>query len=180
MGGNICNGSPTADTVPPLLVLDAELELASRALTRRVPLRSFFTGYKRNALRRGELLTAVLVREAALEGWQWFYRKVGARSTMTIAKASVALAARRPNGATAGRIEELRVALGSVSEFPRRAERTEELLQGQDPREIGAERIDSCLRSEITPISDFRSDAAYRERVCANLVLAALGLEAAD
>jgi CO/xanthine dehydrogenase FAD-binding subunit len=176
LGGNICNGSPTADTVPPLLVLEAELELSSRGGTRLLPLRSFFTGYKRNALREGEILSAVLVRAAGLEGWRWFYRKIGSRSTMTIAKAAVALAAR--TGGAEGRIEDIRLAVGSVSEYPRRAERTEELLRGRDPRALGAGRIASCLSAEITPISDFRSDAAYRERVCVNLVLSALGVSA--
>src|SRR5258707_295218 len=61
IAGNLCNASPAADGVPPLLALDAEVELAGRAGTRRLPLASFITGNRRTVLAPGELLVAIHV-----------------------------------------------------------------------------------------------------------------------
>lgn len=169
LGGNICNGSPTADTVPPLLVLDAEVEIVCAEGSRVLPLSSFFTGYKRNVLRKGEILSAVLIRTGGLDRFRAFYRKVGARTTLTIAKLSVAIAM-RPQGGGSSAVEELRVAVGSLTEYPRRLTALERLLRGVDPDDVGAAKIEEVVRSEITPISDFRSDAAYRGQVCVNLI----------
>ena len=175
LGGNICNGSPTADTVPPLLVLDAEVEIAHAEGTRLLPLASFFTGYKRNVLRQGEIVAAVLVHSGRLDGYRCSYRKVGARATMTIAKLSVALAW-RPRGVRSGAPEDLCVAVGSLTEYPRRLWALEDLLRGRDPADVGAARIEEAVRSEITPISDFRSDADYRAQACVNLIRGFLGV----
>lgn len=173
LGGNICNGSPTADTVPPLLAMEAELELSSPGASRRLPLASFFTGYKKNVLRRGEIVAAVLVRSSGLRGYRTYYRKVGSRAGMTIAKLSVAAAA-RARTAEPRILDELRVAVGSLNEYPRRLPALEALLRGRDPAEVGAPLIEEAVRSQITPITDFRSDADYRARVCVDLILAFL------
>jgi CO/xanthine dehydrogenase FAD-binding subunit len=170
LGGNICNGSPTADTVPPLLVLEAEVELASASGTRSVPLSAFFTGYKRNALRDAEILSAVLVRAGELDSYRIGYRKVGARATMAIAKLSVAMAARHAAGPRSASIDDLRLAVGSLNEYPRRLRQTETLMRGAEPRSVSTARLAEAVRSEITPISDFRSDASYRESVCIGLI----------
>ncbi len=166
IGGNIANGSPTADTLPPLLVLDAEVELASQQRTRRLPAADFFTGYKRNRLEQDEIITAVLIPRGAQQGFETYYRKVGSRRTLTIAKVAVA-GLRRLGG---GLIREARVAVGSVNEYPRRLRSLEALLQNADPRDLNLGDIDRAIRSGITPISDFRSDAEYREKVCLNLI----------
>src|SRR5690242_16469738 len=61
LAGNLCNASPAADGVPPLLALDADIELAGPSGTRRLPLSSFITGNRRTALRPGELMVAIHV-----------------------------------------------------------------------------------------------------------------------
>src|SRR6202451_3496704 len=65
IAGNLCNASPAADGVPPLLALDAEVEIASRAGTRRMPLAAFITGNRRTMLMPGELVVAIHVPEPA-------------------------------------------------------------------------------------------------------------------
>ena len=60
IGGNLCNASPAADGVPPLLIIDAEVELASARGTHRMPLDAFLLGNRRTALAPDEILTAVL------------------------------------------------------------------------------------------------------------------------
>ena len=61
VAGNLCNASPAADGVPPLLALDAEVELASSAGKRRMPLAQFITGNRKTTRRPDEILAAVLV-----------------------------------------------------------------------------------------------------------------------
>jgi CO/xanthine dehydrogenase FAD-binding subunit len=67
IAGNLCNASPAADGVPPLLTLDAEVEIASRAGTRRVALKHFITGNRRTVLMPGELVVAIHVPTPARE-----------------------------------------------------------------------------------------------------------------
>src|SRR5437867_6861501 len=78
LAGNLCNASPADDGVPPLLALDAEVELASPAGTRRLPLASFLTGNRCTALEPGELMVAIHVPRPAHEARSAFL-KLGAR-----------------------------------------------------------------------------------------------------
>ena len=79
IGGNLCNASPAADGVPPLLALDAEVELASAEARRRLPLSRFLRDVRRTERRPDEILTAILVPASALRGRSAFL-KLGARS----------------------------------------------------------------------------------------------------
>jgi CO/xanthine dehydrogenase FAD-binding subunit len=165
LGGNIVNASPAADSPPALLVYDAELELLSASGSRPVPYQEFHTGYKQLMMRPEELLGRIrLPRRPG--GLRHYYRKVGTRKAQAISKICFAGAGR----ATQGRIEEIRIALGSVAPVPLRAIKTEEVLTGQklDADVIKAAR--EALSKEIVPIDDIRSTATYRLRVAANLL----------
>ncbi|TAG09466.1 MAG: xanthine dehydrogenase family protein subunit M, partial [Rhodobacterales bacterium] len=89
LGGNLCNASPAADGVPPLLVLGAEVELASATGTRRLPLQRFLCGPRQTDLRPGEVMTAVLIPARGLQGRSAF-EKLGARRHLVISIAMVA------------------------------------------------------------------------------------------
>ncbi|MCF7858794.1 MAG: FAD binding domain-containing protein [Candidatus Cloacimonetes bacterium] len=172
IGGNIANGSPTNDVTPPLLVLDAELELISVAGIRNVSLTSFFTGYKKSLLKKDEIIKGVVLSIQAENGYETLYKKVGARKTLTIAK--VALAGLKK--IKEGKIDEIKLAVGSLNEYPRRLDKLEEYLNNIMIRDINKNTIDEILSKEITPISDLRSDKEYRYRVCLNLILSFLGI----
>jgi CO/xanthine dehydrogenase FAD-binding subunit len=164
IGGNIANASPAADTPPALLVYDAELELRSAAGTRRVPYATFHTAYKQMLLAPGEII--VRVRLPRRTGWRDYYRKVGPRRAQAISKVCFA-GSIVMDGDIAG---DVRVALGSVAPVVVRALQVENVLRG---RRIDAEAIaaaEEALKSEIKPIDDLRSTAAYRLRVAANLL----------
>src|SRR5256886_614106 len=121
VGGNLGTASPAGDAHPPLLAADAEVELASTAGTRRVPVREFFTGPKRHTMRQDELIAAFLVEPAP--GPQQF-SKVGTRNAMVIAVCSFALAldpARRRVG----------TGIGSAGATPPRAGGPGGLLSGE-------------------------------------------------
>lgn len=155
LGGNIANGSPAGDSLPVLAAVDAELVLRSVDTERRVPIAEFYTGYRSSVMRPDELIVAIEV--PPVEGRQWF-RKVGTRAALAISKIVIA-AVRRPDGAP-------RIALGSVGPTVVRARRTEEALHSGG----GMDEAVRVLQTEITPIDDIRSTAAYRRRVAGSLL----------
>jgi CO/xanthine dehydrogenase FAD-binding subunit len=155
IGGNLGTASPAGDSLPPLLVEEAEVEVASSSGTRRLPLDEFLVGPKRNALAPKELIVAVLVRPS---GAPQTFMKVGPRNAMVIAVCSLAVSADRESG-------ELRAAFGSSGPVPAlvRAPLAE------------ADGFPALVASAASPIDDVRGTAAYRRH--ALRVLAARGLE---
>src|SRR5690606_12010591 len=91
VAGNLCNASPAADGAPALLVLDAEVELRSRAGSRMLPLQDFILGNRRTAIEPGEIVTAIRIPKASIAGSSSF-QKLGARRYLVI---SIAMAAAR-------------------------------------------------------------------------------------
>jgi xanthine dehydrogenase small subunit len=152
IGGNIGNGSPAGDTLPVLAVADATVVLRSASEERRVPFNEFYTGYRQSVRRPDELIVAVEIPR--VEGVQWF-RKVGTRAAQAISKIVVA----------AVRAEFPRLAMGSVAPTVLRLRRTEEALRTGDVKQA-----QHMLETEISPIDDIRSNAAYRRKVAANLL----------
>lgn len=153
LAGNIANGSPAGDSLPVLAVADARVVLRSVDGERRVPVTELYTGYRATTIRPDELIVAVEVPR--VEGVQWF-RKVGTRAAQAISKVVMA-AVRGP---------EPRIALGSVAATVVRLPATERCLA--DGR--GIKEAQGVLTSEIQPIDDVRSTAAYRLRVSENLL----------
>src|SRR5437899_4613338 len=165
LGGNIVNGSPAADSPPALLAYDAELELVSTQGARWVPYHGFHTGYKEMNIRPDELLARIRLPRTT-RGRKQYYRKVGTRKAQAISKVCIAALA-QING---DRVDDARIAFGSVAPIPLRCTRTEGVLQGQKlDREI-IEKAKAELAREIVPIDDIRSTKNYRLRVALNLV----------
>jgi CO/xanthine dehydrogenase FAD-binding subunit len=164
LGGNLCNASPAADMITPLLVLEARVELASwehgGVVTRTVPLDEFFLGPGRTAMGSGELLTFVWLPVAEPATFAVF-GKCGARPALDIALASVAIAGRRRNGSLHG----VRVAFGAVAPTAIRGRRTEAALEGAVLDESHIAAAAGAALEEISPISDVRASAWYRTRL---------------
>jgi CO/xanthine dehydrogenase FAD-binding subunit len=165
IGGNLCNASPAADGVPALLVLDAEVELASLSGTRRMALADFLLGPRRTALQPGEVLAAVIVPEAALAGGSAFV-KLGARSHLVI---SIAMVAARIV-VDGGRVSGAAVAVGSCSAVARRLPMVEAALIGA-PIASAPDRISGAdVAVSLSPIDDVRATADYRRAAAVELV----------
>jgi CO/xanthine dehydrogenase FAD-binding subunit len=165
LGGNIVNASPAADSLPALLVYEAELILISALGERRVKYMDFHTGYKKTQLRANELIRAVCLSRRFL-GYLSYSRKVGARSAQAISKVCIAGLGQ----AVRGVVKDVRVALGSVAPVPLRLLRTEDLVKGQHIDGALVLRARETAMEEIRPIDDIRSTAAYRAAVSGNLV----------
>jgi CO/xanthine dehydrogenase FAD-binding subunit len=141
IGGNLGTASPAGDALPPLLVEEAAVELASVRGTRRVALGDFLVGPKRNALADDELIVAVIVRPS---GQPQTFMKVGPRNAMVIAVCSLALVADRERG-------ELRAAYGSSGPVVG-------LVRGPLDGSDFADQVAAAA----SPIDDVRGTAAYR------------------
>ncbi len=166
IGGNIANGSPTADVIPILLALDAKLIICSKSATREVFLKDFFTGYKKNVMKNNELITEIIISKNSEQEYQTFYEKVGSRNSLAIAKIAIAGIKK----VAKEKIIDIKIAVGSLTEYPRRLFKVEEYDTGKTLLEIDFEKVEKSLSMEITPISDLRSDKEYRYHVCVNLI----------
>lgn len=170
VAGNLCNASPAADSVPALLVLDAEVELLSTAGARRMPLAQFITGSRRTQKRADEILTAVLIPRQC-ENAASAFLKLGARKYLVISISMVAVALENN---VSGYVSQARVAVGSCSAVARRLSDLEKDLLGQpaDPQ-IGA-RVGPQHLATLSPIDDIRATAEYRRDASVTLVRRAL------
>ena len=164
VGGNLGTSSPAGDAHPPLLASDAIVELESRSGKRRVPVREFFSGPKRNAMQKDELIAAFHVEPA--RGPQQF-SKVGTRNAMVIAVCSFALAL-DPERRRAG------TGIGSAGPTPLRAVEAEEFIQGEldwegrrRPSDAAMQRFGELVAAAAKPIDDVRGTAAYRRHALA-------------
>ena len=165
LGGNIVNASPAADSLPALLVYEAELILVSGRGERRVRYTDFHIGYKEMLLARDELIRAISLPRR-FSGYVSYSRKVGARNAQAISKVCVAGLGRIVDG----RVSDVRIAAGSVAPIPFRLRETESLVEGNP---LTADLVQAARKvaiSEARPIDDIRSTAAYRSAVLGNLV----------
>src|SRR5437763_6041130 len=157
LAGNLCNASPAADGVPPLLALDARVEFAGPGGSRRLPLSSFITGNRRTALGPGELMVAIHVGKPAHDARSSFL-KLGARRYLVI---SIAMAAATVE-IDAGRIAAARIAVGACAAGAARLPLLEAALVGAPlDRRLGS-RVDRAHLAPLKPIDDVRGSAAYR------------------
>jgi xanthine dehydrogenase small subunit len=165
LGGNVANGSPIGDSMPALLALDAVLVLRKGSGTRELPLGEFYIAYGKTALAKGELLERVripLPREGALVRSY----KVSKRFDQDISAVCAAFRLELD----AGRVAEARVAYGGMAAVPKRAAHCEAALAGRGWNEATVRSAMAALADDFSPISDMRSSAAYRSRVCRNLL----------
>ena len=168
LAGNLCNASPAADGMPPLLCLGAEVELVSRRGVRRLALGAFVTGVRRTALAADELVSAVLVPDLAA-GTVAGFRKLGARRYLVISIAMVTASLR----IEAGRIVDVRVAVGACSPVARRLSVLEARLEGLA---VGAElAVDVADLAGLEPIGDVRGSGEYRLEAVVEMVSRLLG-----
>lgn len=156
IAGNLCNASPAADGVPPLLALDAQVELCSHEGGKRVVLLSeFITGVRQTVLKPDELVSAILV-PLTPSGMGSAFEKLGSRRylviSITMTAANVLLGPDR-------RIKEVRIAVGSCSAVSQRLRALEDDLKGKTPLDVV---VTADHLAPLYPIDDVRGSGAYR------------------
>ena len=165
IAGNICNASPAADGVPPLMALDAIVELSSAGRLRNVPLGAFLAGPRQTDLRPGEMVTAITVPVESGRGRSAF-RKLGARKYLVI---SIAMVAVRVDMAD-GRATDIAVSVGSCSPVAQRLTGLEQVLTGLPVSELATAVTPALVSQKLHPIADIRASAEYRLEAAETLI----------
>ena len=157
LAGNLCNASPAADGVPPLLALDARVEIAGTTGSTSVALADFILGNRKTTLRADQLLTAILVPKPAHAARSHFL-KLGARKYLVV---SIVMAAATLE-IEAGRVSAARVAVGAASAVAQRLPLLEATLIGQAcDVNLGGYASAEHL-APLAPIADVRASREYR------------------
>ena len=171
VAGNLCNASPAADGVPPLLTLDASVEVTGAGGARTLPLAEFLTGPRRTALAPGELVTAILL-PGTPPGARASFEKLGARRYLVI---SIAMVAALIVPGPEGRIASARISVGACSPVAARLPALEADLAGRPVADLDTPAL---IRPDhlapLAPIGDVRGTADYRIAAVAELIRRAL------
>lgn len=157
MVGNICNASPSADSVPTLIVLGASLEIAGPEGKRNVLVENFYKGFKKVDLQAGEVVTGIQIPSMA-DNTKAVYIKHAFRKAMDLAIVGVAAQVTVEDGIC----KDAKVALGAVSIHAVRAKHAEEILIGSDLSKEVLEEAGKAAMLDCKPISDVRASAEYR------------------
>lgn len=164
--GNIGNASPIGDTPPFFLAMDADVEIYGAKGARVVPLHKFYLGYRKTALKAGELITGIsFMLPTAHEDVQLY--KSSQRKDLDISAVNGAFRLVYSD-ANRGEIQQARIAMGGIAATPVRLKKIEELLEGKALTPDLIRKVVEQLQKEITPLSDLRGSAAFRRVLAEN------------
>jgi CO/xanthine dehydrogenase FAD-binding subunit len=171
IGGNIINASPAADTIPPLLVLNAIGRVASREGEKEVPLSQLFKGPYETNLNPHELLVQIRFPKHPSDMRSSFVR-LARRDAMAIARMSVAILLQM--GKRKNKIEDIRIAVGSVTPTPQRMSEAEAFLMGKSPDEEALNRASLKVSETMIHRSGVRPSTSYKRPVVEALFMRAM------
>jgi carbon-monoxide dehydrogenase medium subunit len=168
LGGNICNAAPSADAVPPLLVMSAVATVEGPGGTREIPLERFFQGPGKTCLEAGDILTAVRLPETPGRSGSAFMKTGRVTQDLAVANAAAFVAME------GDRCRECRLAAGAVAPVPLRLRRAEAVAVGRKIDRDLLDQVAETVSQEVSPISDVRGTEAYRRVVAGVLVKRAI------
>lgn len=172
VGGNLCNASPSADSIPLLIALGVECRIASAAGERRVAVEDFCVAPGRNVMNPGEILVSLHFPAPAARSGAAYLRFIP-RNEMDIAVAGAGVSVQLQNG----HISAARIALSAVAPTPLFVREAGDLLVGKAPTDENLRAAADLAKAAARPITDMRGTAEYRRHICA--VLTRRALEAA-
>lgn len=171
LGGNLVNASPAADSAIPLLLYEASVDLTGTNGNRRMLIEDLLLGPGKTALNTDEVITRILI-PLPTAPFGSFFHKVGRRKAMVIAIASLGALFKVEDG----RINEIRLAAGSVAPRPIRMRALEGQLAGQAITKALIEQAKGTAANAVSPIDDVRASSAYRRDVISELVARVVSL----
>jgi carbon-monoxide dehydrogenase medium subunit len=162
IGGNLCSAQPSADTAPPLIVLNASVEIISSKGKRKVPVEKFFKGPGESVLKPSEILTQIMIPNP-LKKSGGVYLKLMRRAAMDLAQVGVAacLSADSEKKTCTG----VRIALGAVGSTPLRALKAEQVLLNRELNETLGKEAGKIAAREANPRSSLRASKEYRREM---------------
>ncbi len=171
IGGNLVNGSPAADTIPALMVLDAKLDIVSNNHRRQILLPEFYKGPYQADLKPEEVLSSIIIKKIDQNAKYDFFR-VARRKTMATARINGAVVLWQKKAG--GPIEEIRISIGSVTPIPCRMWEAEKVLRGAIPSEGTIERASRLVARAMVEASGLRKSTEYKQPVVSILVSRAI------
>ena len=169
LGGNLCNAAPSADTAPPLLVLEANAKMVGKEGEKIVPIKDFFVGPGQTVLGQDHLLTEIRVPNTpAHSGGAYLKQKRRQGADLAVVGVAAWVVMRGEV------LEDVKVALGAVAPTPIRAKGAEEILRGKKLDQELLEKSGQAAVREASPIDDIRSSADYRRELLAVLTRRAI------
>jgi len=165
IGGNIANGSPIGDSMPPLIALGAKIVLRHVSGTRTLPLEDYFIAYGKQDRQPGEFIEKIIVPYRA-ENVQFKTYKISKRFDQDISAVCAGFALHFDGEV----ITEARLAYGGMAATPKRARQAEAALIGEKWKETTLKKAITAVAEEFTPLTDLRASAQYRLRVAQNLL----------
>ncbi len=172
IGGNICNGAVSADSAPTVFSLNALLRIEDGNGGRTVPVREFYLGPGRVDLKRGEILTHVIIPEKEYRGYHGHYIKYSMRKAMDIATLSCSVVSRVDTEKKI--LEDVRITFGVAAPVPFRCEKTEAALKGMSVGEKLYQTIEESVRQEISPRDSWRASREFRLQIGGEIAKRAL------
>jgi CO/xanthine dehydrogenase FAD-binding subunit len=166
IGGNICNASPCADTVPALIALDAELTILSADGVRKTPIADFFYKPYQPKIEAGEAVVNIRFKKLNKDQRSAFI-KLGRRNAVAISRISIAAVLSVDSQNT---VKEVRIAPGSVFPSWRRITEAETFLSGREAIEKNFEEAGKITARKMIEISGRRWSTDYKEPVTASLI----------
>ncbi len=167
IGGNICNGAVSADSVAPLYALDAELLILSKNGQKILPIREFHTGPGKTVLQHGEILTAIRIPYESYAGHGSCYIKFGQRKAMEIATLGCAVNVSLTNDKH--HIASAAIAFTVAAPTPKRCPATEAMLTGMEVGPDLYKTIRSNVLAELQPRNSWRASLELREQLIKEL-----------
>ena len=169
IGGNLCNATPSADSIPALIALGVTCSIQSANGSREVPVEDFCTGPSRNVLEPGELLVSLHFPPPA-PGFGARYIRFIPRNEMDIAVAGAGVSVVLENGV----FKSARVALAAVAPTPLFVEEAGEALVGKPVNDESIAAAAQIAKAAATPITDMRGTIEFRKHLCEVLTRRAL------
>ncbi|MGB6063466.1 MAG: FAD binding domain-containing protein [Desulfomonilaceae bacterium] len=170
LGGNVANASPAADSVPPMIVHRARVHIQSASSEHQEPLENVIIGPYRTNLRPDELITGFAL-EPLGEGYNWNFQRVARRRALSVARINAAAIGRLDSR---GKVEDLRLSVGSITPEPSRMTAAEEHLKGEVPNPLLIREAAEKVSKEMVHRSGMRASTEYKRPAVEGLVIKAL------
>ncbi len=165
IGGNLCNGVPSADSATPLIALNAVVTIEGPDGSRHLPLEDFFLGPSRVALEHHEIMTAITVSRDNYAGYFGHFFKYAMRGAMDIATIGCSAVCRVEDQVLA----DLRLAYGVAAPVPIRCKDTEDKMRGRKVSKQLLDDIAEAVADDVSPRTSWRAAKEFRLQIIATL-----------
>jgi len=165
IGGNLCNGVPSADSATPLIALNAVVTIEGQGESRQIPLEDFFLGPGRVALEHHEMMTAITVTRANYEGYYGHFFKYAMRDAMDIATIGCSAVCKVEDEILA----DMRLAYGVAAPVPIRCRDTENKVRGRKISQQLLDDISGAVKNDVSPRTSWRAAREFRLHIIATL-----------